>query len=332
MNKYVYIVISVIFLLLLIRCEKDPIKGWMFYLEAPPAPKIISIHSVIKNCEPPYPVTFYQVTNNTLGTMNYTWYFGDGQTSNEQNPTHIYSTTGTYRVKLVVQNEIGVDSAFLDMPELNMPSIPVVSNFTYQHYNNNNFAPNKVIFTNHSTGANIFAWNFGDGTEDNDDDPTHVFQSPGTYTVKLKSTCTNGTSNEYQQQIYIAPQPQRVFLDSINLMLPKSYKNSPVYIEFYHNTTYIGKTKVKSGTFPMKFKRPSDFIDGYFFDYVQFTSNEVFKFVILRDNGSSTPPTLINEIVLSSVDIKNNFYPRAYYTIRPIPPVEDTFIDLYLNY
>jgi|YNPMSStandDraft_1061717.scaffolds.fasta_scaffold00167_21 hypothetical protein len=319
--------------IIFIQCEKDPIRGWSFYVESPPPPKIVELRAVVRNCIPPYPVTYYQTTQNLLGNVTYTWYFGDGNTSNEQNPTHIYSQPGTYKVRLIVRNEIGTDSATLDMPELNLPSVPVVSNFSYKHYNNNNYSPTKVIFTNNSSGANIFAWDFGDGHQDNDDAPTHVFQSPGTYTVKLRSTCTNGTFNEYQQQIFVSPQPQRVFIDAINLMLPKSYNGSSIYIEMYHNTTYVGKTKIKSSSgFPYKYNRPNDFVDGYFFDYVQFSNNEVFKFVILKDNGSSSQPTFINEILLASVDIKNNFYPRVYYTIRPVPPVEDVFIDLYLSY
>ncbi|MCX7861985.1 MAG: PKD domain-containing protein [Bacteroidales bacterium] len=313
-------------------CEKDPFRGWDLFIESPPPPKIKELYYVVKNCVPPYPVTYYQNTENLIGNVTYTWYFGDGTTSNELNPTHIYQQTGTYKVKLVVRNEIGSDSATIDVPELNLASIPIVSNFTYRHFNNNNFAPTKVIFTNKSTGSNIFSWDFGDGQQDNDDEPTHIFQNQGTYTVKLRSYCTDGSYSDYQQQIFVNPKPQRVFIDAINLMLPKNYNGQSIYIEMYHNTTYIGKTRIKSGSYPIKFNRPSDFVDGYFFDYVQFTSNEVFKFVILRDNGSNSQPTFINEITLASVDIKNNFYPSVYYTVRPIPPVEDVFIDLYLSY
>ena len=38
------------------------------------------------------------------------WYFGDGTTSTEQNPTHSYSTIGTYTVQLTVENENGSDT------------------------------------------------------------------------------------------------------------------------------------------------------------------------------------------------------------------------------
>lgn len=313
-------------------CEKDPIRGWTFYRQSPPPLKITKLTSVVKNCVPPYPVTYYQETINLLGTVTYTWDFGDGTTSHELNPTHIYPNPGTYKVRLIVSNEISADTAEISMPELEQASIPVTAGFSYQHYNNNNFAPNKVIFSNSSSGANIFAWDFGDGSQSNDDDPYHIFQNPGTYTVKLRGTCTDGSYNEVTQQIFVNPKPQRVFIDSINLMLPKSYRNTSLFIDMYHNNTYIGRTVVKSpSSFPFKFKRPNDFVDGYFFDNVQFTNNEVFKFMISKSNGND-PPTLIYELDLASIDIQNRFYPRVYYGLEHIPHVDDVFIDLYINY
>lgn len=48
-----------------------------------------------------------QSTNNPT---SWTWSFGDGQTSRQQNPTHTYSTAGTYTVTLTVRNAIGEDS------------------------------------------------------------------------------------------------------------------------------------------------------------------------------------------------------------------------------
>ena len=41
---------------------------------------------------------------------NWSWDFGDGNTSNQQNPTHYYTTNGTYSVKLVASNAFGTDS------------------------------------------------------------------------------------------------------------------------------------------------------------------------------------------------------------------------------
>ncbi|MDD3876392.1 MAG: PKD domain-containing protein [Bacteroidales bacterium] len=314
------------------HCKKDPYKGWTFYTESPPPPEIVELRSVISNCEPPYPVTFFQQTNNLIGNVNYLWDFGDGQTSTDQNPHHIYSVPGDYEVMFVVSNEVGADTAYLDMSELSQSSISVVADFSYTHFNNNNYAPNKVIFNNNSSGANQFYWYFDDGDQSNIANPEHIFQDYGTYTVKLKGTCTNGDFHETTRSIFVMPAPQRVFIDSINLMLPSSYKNDGVFIDLYHNTTLIGTTITKTpSSYPVKFKRPNDFLLSYFFDYVQFTNNEVFEFWIMKENGAD-PPIFLYKIVLASIAIQDNFYPKTFFYIKTVPALPDVFIDLYLSY
>ncbi|MFO8066175.1 MAG: PKD domain-containing protein [Bacteroidales bacterium] len=331
-KKLVVIVLAVFVSLLTLQCEKDPIRGWTFYLEPPPSPNIVSLNSVIKDCVPPYPVTFYQETENLLGNVTYEWDFGDGSTSNDQNPNHIYEVEGDYSVRLIVSNEVGADTAYLEMEQLNQSSIPVVADFSYEHFNENNFAPNKILFDNLSSGANQFYWYFGDGEEINHDNPEHVYQEEGTYSVTLRGTCTDGTFDEATRQVFVTEPPQRVFIDSINLMLPSGYNGRRIFIEMYHNTTFIGSTRSYSiSSFPFKFRRPEAFPGGYFFDFVQFSSNEVFKFVILIDNGDD-PPTFLYEIALASIDIQNKFYPNVYYQIETVPSINDVFIDLYLNY
>jgi PKD repeat protein len=328
------LIISSLFILTLLSgCKKDPAKSWTFYTDSPPPLEIVEMSAVVKNCEPPYPVTFYQETENLIGTVTYFWDFGDGNTSTDQNPNHIYTTPGDYTIMFVVTNEIGSDTAYLTVPELAMSSIPVVAGFSYSHFNSNLFAPNKVVFKNESSGANQFYWYFGDGEESNDADPEHVFETAGTYNVRLRGTCTDGTFNEITQQISVIDAPDRVFIDSINLMLPSSYKNTSLYIEMYHNTTYVGSTTVKSpSSFPVKFRRPWDFPGGYFFDYVQFSGGEVFRFLVFRpviDN----PPQLLMEFTYSSYAIQAEFYPTAIYQIE-VPPFDplDVFIDLYVSY
>jgi len=318
--------------LFMTQCKKDPIKGWTFYTDSPPMLNITSMKSLISNCEPPYPVTFSQVTENKIGTVSYFWDFGDGNTSTNQNPHHIYQVPGDYTVMFIVSNEISADTAYLPMPELALATIPVNAAFTFTHFNSNNWAPTKVMFDNGSIGANQFYWTFGDGQENNNAKPEHIFQNAGTYTVKMKAICTNGDFDEVTQLILVQAAPQRVIVDSLNLMLPSAYNSLPVYIEMYHNTTYIGRTRtITPSSYPMKFRRPQDFPGGYMFDFVQFTGNEIFKFVILHDMGVE-PPILIDEIVLSPSYIQSNFYPSVYYQIETVPSKPNLFIDLYMSY
>jgi len=147
--------------ILLAQCKKEEEKGWTTYIESPPIPEIVSLSSNIKNCVAPYPVTFYQETENLRGNVNYFWDFGDGNTSILQNPTHIYDSVGAFNVMFTVSNEIGADTMYLDMSALNQASIPVEAEFSYAHYNDNNFAPAKILFSNSSSGSKFFDWDFG---------------------------------------------------------------------------------------------------------------------------------------------------------------------------
>lgn len=49
-------------------------------------------------------------------------------------------------------------------------------------------APATAIFTNLSTNATTFAWDFGDGAVSSEKSPSHTFTAAGTFTVKLKAT------------------------------------------------------------------------------------------------------------------------------------------------
>ena len=60
------------------------------------------------NCVAPCSVTF---TNSSLGAQNqYVWYFGDGTTATEFEPTHQYNTPGDYNITLSATNDLGNSS------------------------------------------------------------------------------------------------------------------------------------------------------------------------------------------------------------------------------
>jgi len=57
---------------------------------------------------PPLTVVFSDSSDNE--PSSWLWRFGDGDTATEQNPTHVYDSTGAYDITLVVSNSSGTDS------------------------------------------------------------------------------------------------------------------------------------------------------------------------------------------------------------------------------
>ncbi len=95
----------------------------------PPVYPAASFSSDVISGFAPLSVQFTDSSGNTTG---WNWNFGDGNTSTEQNPTHIYSSVGSYAVNLTVSNGNGTSSAFTDVTVLEQPvayqSVAYISN------------------------------------------------------------------------------------------------------------------------------------------------------------------------------------------------------------
>lgn len=112
------------------------------------------------------------------------WDFGDGETSNLQNPVHRYKEPGVFDVKLNVKNLNGADSVekpgFINIQSVGEP----VTAFVAEPLTG--FSPLTVQFANLSNGTiNNLLWDFGDGSISSECDPIHTYTSPGTFTVTL---------------------------------------------------------------------------------------------------------------------------------------------------
>jgi PKD repeat protein len=128
------------------------------------------------------------------------WNFGDGGTSTEKNPTHIYTRGGQFTVKLTVRGPSGSDT--LIMP-FSVQVTPLTAVFVPSITEGP--APLKVFFNNISIGYFEKAfWDFGDGGSSTEISPTHVFLAPGFYTIKLKMDGPYG-SHTIKLENYIHP-------------------------------------------------------------------------------------------------------------------------------
>ncbi len=118
------------------------------------------------------------------------WDFGDGGTSIQQDPTHVYTSAGVYDVKLTASNAFG--SASLTKPNYITVSDPGTIDF--EAVPTSGPAPLiDVQFTDLSSdNPTAWAWDFGDGGTSAIQNPKHTFTSPGAYTVSLTVTTSVG--------------------------------------------------------------------------------------------------------------------------------------------
>jgi PKD repeat protein len=136
------------------------------------------------------PIVFSSAGSDPVGgtIVAYAWTFGDGATSTDANPSHVYAAAGTYSVALTIRDSEGLTSApDQTTATVARPNAPPIAdaNGPYQ---------GKVGFpvTFDGTGSSdpdgdtlTYAWSFGDGSTGSGIAPTHVYTAPGSYTVTL---------------------------------------------------------------------------------------------------------------------------------------------------
>jgi PKD repeat protein len=125
-------------------------------------------------------------TDLTIGSPdNWSWSFGDGNTSDAENPTYVYSIPGTYTVRLVASNSAGRDSetkAYYIManPAFHSPGA------AYDVIPPTATQPTTVVFLDRSSGPpTSWDWDFGDGGTSDLQNPVHTYSGPGVYLVSL---------------------------------------------------------------------------------------------------------------------------------------------------
>jgi PKD repeat protein len=152
------------------------------------------------------PVLVVHFTSTSAGNpTSYNWSFqgGNPATSTLPNPTVTYNTPGAWDVTLTVTNVSGSNSVTYD-------NFIDIANPTFSDFN---FFVNGLTatFSNQSDYSTSSLWLFGDGEQSNENNPTHVYNQDGTYTVMLISagTCGPDTST---QQVTIQTPPQAGFI------------------------------------------------------------------------------------------------------------------------
>ncbi len=130
----------------------------------------------------------------------YSWDFKDGSKSSNANPSNTFTKAGTYSVELTVTDEDGLSDKKAITISVSEPQAsneaPVASSSSNLSSGD---APLQINFKGDQSTDDeeivSYSWNFKDGSTSNEANPTHTFETPGTYQVEFTVTDTDGATD-----------------------------------------------------------------------------------------------------------------------------------------
>jgi|GEM_PF-1426525 len=155
----------------------------------------------------PFPFTASSTTGQVPMTVQFTspgidsvgnafnrwnWNFGDGASSTNQSPLHVYTSVGTFQPSLMATNSLGI--AISGYGPAITASLPTIS---FSASPTNGLSPLAVQFTSPGvdSGGNVISswnWNFGDGSTSTAANPLHFYTGAGTFQPTLVVTNSHG--------------------------------------------------------------------------------------------------------------------------------------------
>jgi serine protease AprX len=149
----------------------------------------------------PLTVSFTDLSSGDV--TGWSWEFGDGGSSDLQNPSYVYQNAGTFTVSLTVTGPSGSDTE-TKADYITVNDVPVAD---FSGNPTSGCAPLTVSFSDLSSGGpTSWSWDFGDGGSSIEQNPVYTFQNEGTFTVAL--TASNACGSDAATKVgYIQVDP-----------------------------------------------------------------------------------------------------------------------------
>ena len=250
------------------------------------------------NC-PPLITSFNNNSNGNI--INYNWDFGDGISSNQQSPSHLYSYSGNFNVGLIIEDDFACSDTlvFENLISVFGPT----GNFTFSDSLICN--SDSVSFVANTENVDSYLWDFGDGVFSVDSNPVHFYSTGNFYhpilIISNSSSCQlivpAEDSIEVRQVIVDAGLDKILCLgDSVEL---NAVANASSFI--WNNSSYISNTNSQN---PLVFPVTSSMFYVTSRDGMCFSSDSVF--VVVSDNIPQPNFTSLKNCYLDSMEFFAN--------------------------
>jgi gliding motility-associated-like protein len=166
-------------------------------------PTSVCLHDPINFTDSSY--SYLTSDKSKIPIASWKWRFGDGTGSTLSSPTHLYTKAGTFKVSLIITNENGcIDSITKTVSVSPAP----VADFSLKNACANNMQTLQDLSTSTNGKINSWNWTFGDdGSTSTLQNPSHLFTTVGTFSIKLKVTTDVGCSHDTMHSLTILPAP-----------------------------------------------------------------------------------------------------------------------------
>jgi gliding motility-associated-like protein len=156
------------------------------------------------------PVSF---TSLATGAASVEWTFGDGETSFNPNPQHVYDEDGYFTVQLVAISNAGCTDTLVVENMIAAYPLPIAQ-FSFSPDEANIYNAD-IQFEDQSLNPYAWTWNFGDGYFSSEQNPAHTYQEAGSYGIELIITNIYGCEDRDYGSITIE--------DQFNIYVPNAF-------------------------------------------------------------------------------------------------------------
>lgn len=151
---------------------------------------------------------------NTLGKtiVSYHWDFGNGDTSNSQNPSYTYGAYGKYTVTQIIKSNDGCEIEAKN--EIFIDSFPHAEIGLYTK-DSQCLSGNDFRFKNLSQTGLKYNWNFGDGKTSALNEPNHIYGAIGPFTITLTVENDNQCISTANAKVFVVNNPSTPVISGI---------------------------------------------------------------------------------------------------------------------